>query len=107
MTKLTKDEAGKIASERITGEKRTDLANTANQLVGYIGYLVPKIRERAYSDSKDFYHDTEALYNLTETLHTICHIACLDAEELISQYSNEFNYFRDGLMEDASEPNNN
>lgn len=107
MTKLTKDEAGKIASERLAIEKRTDLANTANRLVNYIGYLVPSIRERVYSDSKDFYHDTEALYNLTETLHTICHIACLDAEELISQYSDEFKNLRTGLMEDSSEPNNN
>lgn len=107
MTKLTKDEAGKIASERLVREKRTDLANTANHLVNYIGYIVPNIRDKTYSDSKDFYHDTEGLYNLTETLHTICHIACLDAEELISQYSNEFDNLRTGLMEDASEPNNN
>ena len=107
MAKLTKDEAGKIASERLVIEKRTDLANTANHLVNYIGYIVPNIRDKTYSDSKDFYHDTEGLYNLTETLHTICHIACLDAEELISQYSNEFDNLRTGLMEDVSEPNNN
>lgn len=29
------------------------------------------------------------------------------AEELISQYSDEFKNFRTGLMEDSSEPNNN
>lgn len=107
MTKLTKDEAGKIASERLAIEKRTYLANTANHLVGYIGYIVPNIRSKTYSDSKDFYHDTEGLYNLTETLHTICHIACLDAEELISQYSDEFDYLRTGMMEDTSGTSNN
>lgn len=107
MTKLTKDEAGKIASERLVREKRTDLANTANHLVGYIGYIVSNIRSKTYSDSNDFYHDTEGLYNLTETLHTICHIACLDAEELISQYSDEFDYLRTGMMEDTSGTNNN
>ena len=108
MTKPTKDEASKIASELLTKEKTIVLANAANQLVGYIGYLVPKIRTRAYSDSKDFHNDTEGLYNLADTLNTICHVSGgLDAQELIGQYSDELDNIRMGLMENDNEPNNN
>ena len=97
MTKLTKDEADKVASERLANEVRIKLANSAYRLVNYLDKLTEKVPTRAHADSQDFCNDVEGVSYITDTLATI---GRLDVDDLISQYSDAFTDTRDSLMED-------
>lgn len=103
MSKLTKDEADQVASERLTKEVRIKLANSAYRLVNYLDKLTEEVSTIAYIDSKDFCNEVEGMSYITDTLYAIGRLVTMDIDDLVSRYSDAFVDARESLMEDENE----
>ena len=103
MSKLTKDEADQVASERLTKEMRIKLANSAYRLVNHLNSLTERVSTRAYVSSKEFRNDVEGMSYIADTIYTIGRLVTMDVDDLVSRYSDAFVNVRESLMEDEDD----